>query len=170
MNAYETPPAPKKALTPLKIFGIAGAALLAVIIGCCGVGAATMLGGGDTKSASPQQSANGLPQPAPAVTTAAAEPTVSPTPAVQPTTLAPTKSPSTKPSAKPTPKPPTPPKPSTKPKPKPSPTPEPEHTVGTAVHAGAFCSQHWWFGHTSTGKLMQCKPSATDSRFRWRAA
>lgn len=40
----------------------------------------------------------------------------------------------------------------------------------SGVHPGAFCSPHLSFGHTNDGTLMQCKPSATDARFRWRAA
>lgn len=38
------------------------------------------------------------------------------------------------------------------------------------IHPGAFCAEHWAFGLTDNGTLMQCKPSATDSYFRWRAA
>jgi hypothetical protein len=38
------------------------------------------------------------------------------------------------------------------------------------VHPGAFCADHWAYGRTSTGRLMQCTTTATDSRFRWRAA
>lgn len=37
------------------------------------------------------------------------------------------------------------------------------------VTPGAFCGDHYALGLTSTGELMQCKTSATDSRFRWRA-
>jgi len=48
-----------------------------------------------------------------------------------------------------------------------SPTPSKTYQ---GVHPGAFCSPHWAFGLTSAGTLMQCKPSATDSRFRWRKA
>ncbi|MFG3603615.1 hypothetical protein [Micromonospora chersina] len=47
------------------------------------------------------------------------------------------------------------------------PTTEP---IRTGVHAGAFCSPAGALGRTSTGKLMRCKTSATDSRLRWRAA
>jgi hypothetical protein len=54
------------------------------------------------------------------------------------------------------------------------PPPPPPQTTPTVegVHQGAFCaqSQHYWYGHTSTGLLMQCKPSATDTAFRWRQA
>jgi hypothetical protein len=73
----------------------------------------------------------------------------------------------------------------------PSPTSSPTHTTTTAppkpttttappkpsreyvsyaVHPGAFCSEHDFYGYTSKGTLMQCKTSATDSRYRWRAA
>jgi hypothetical protein len=33
-----------------------------------------------------------------------------------------------------------------------------------------FCSPRGALGYTSTGKLMQCKPSATDTRNRWHEA
>ena len=53
--------------------------------------------------------------------------------------------------------------------------PKPSPTVASAapiqgVHPGAFCSQHGLLGYTTTGKLMRCTTSATDSRYRWRAA
>jgi len=38
------------------------------------------------------------------------------------------------------------------------------------TRGGSFCSQHWAYGRTKTGLLMQCKPSSTDTRFRRRAA
>lgn len=38
------------------------------------------------------------------------------------------------------------------------------------VHPGAFCSPGGAIGHTSTGKPMVCRTSATYSRLRWRAA
>jgi hypothetical protein len=56
------------------------------------------------------------------------------------------------------------PKPATKTTTKPAGNPTQE-----GVHPGAFCSPHLAFGHTSTGKLMQCKTSATDVKYRWRA-
>jgi hypothetical protein len=43
-------------------------------------------------------------------------------------------------------------------------------TVTGVVHAGAYCSQHGWFGHTATHLRMRCTTSATDSRYRWRRA
>jgi hypothetical protein len=57
-------------------------------------------------------------------------------------------------------------------------TPQPEPTTATpapqptysGVTPGAFCGDHYAFGYTSAGTLMQCKTSASDSRFRWRAA
>jgi hypothetical protein len=55
----------------------------------------------------------------------------------------------------------------------PTPTPGPSSGSGTvsyAVHPGAFCSEHWQYGHTSTGTLMRCTTTATDSSFRWRSA
>lgn len=52
---------------------------------------------------------------------------------------------------------------------KPKPTrPAPAPTI-KGVNPGAFCSQHGAFGLTKTGKLMRCKSSATDTRYRWRA-
>ena len=53
--------------------------------------------------------------------------------------------------------------------PAPPPPPDPPATQ-KGVHPGAFCSPKWAFGLTSAGTLMQCKPSATDTRFRWRRA
>jgi hypothetical protein len=38
------------------------------------------------------------------------------------------------------------------------------------VHPGAFCAEHWAYGYTVDHVRMQCKTSATDSRFRWRKA
>jgi hypothetical protein len=38
------------------------------------------------------------------------------------------------------------------------------------VKPGAFCGDHWAYGWTVDMVWMQCKTSATDSRFRWRAA
>lgn len=42
--------------------------------------------------------------------------------------------------------------------------------IQEGVHPGAFCKPAGAFGHTTTGLLMQCKTSATDTRNRWRAA
>jgi hypothetical protein len=61
----------------------------------------------------------------------------------------------------------------TTPAPRPTPTTPPSAprpVVGYTVHPGAFCSEQWSYGHTSAGTLMRCKTSATDLRFRWRAA
>ncbi|WP_161630103.1 serine/threonine kinase [Nocardiopsis lucentensis] len=63
------------------------------------------------------------------------------------------------------------PAPAPAPAPDPEPEPEPEapsHVRG--VHPGAFCDEYWQYGYTSAGTLMQCKTTATDDRFRWRAA
>ncbi|WP_150240956.1 serine/threonine kinase [Nocardiopsis quinghaiensis] len=63
------------------------------------------------------------------------------------------------------------PEPEPQPAPEPEPEPEPEapsHVQG--VHPGAFCSEHWRYGYTSAGTLMQCTTTAEDSRFRWRKA
>jgi hypothetical protein len=56
------------------------------------------------------------------------------------------------------------------PPPPPPPPPPPAPATQRGVHPGAFCSPKWSYGLTSAGTLMQCKPSATDSRFRWRKA
>ncbi|AXG12158.1 cell wall-binding repeat-containing protein [Intrasporangium calvum] len=40
------------------------------------------------------------------------------------------------------------------------------------VTPGAFCASTYsgWYGYTTTGTLMRCTTTATDSRLRWRAA
>ncbi|WP_306366075.1 serine/threonine kinase [Nocardiopsis sp. CC223A] len=81
--------------------------------------------------------------------------------------------PSPEPEPEPEPEPAPAPQPEPEPEPAPQPEPEPEpeapsHVQG--VHPGAFCSEHWQFGYTSAGTLMQCTTTATDSRFRWRQA
>lgn len=53
-------------------------------------------------------------------------------------------------------------------------TPRPTGTKSSrtyvqGVHPGAYCSEHGAYGYTSAGTLMQCKTSASDSRYRWRA-
>lgn len=50
----------------------------------------------------------------------------------------------------------------------PPPEEDPEPVDEGTVHAGAFCAHPGATGHTSTGKLLVCKRSATDSRDRWR--
>lgn len=50
------------------------------------------------------------------------------------------------------------------------PQPPSGNFVNYTVRPGAFCSERGSFGRTSAGTLMQCKTSATDSRYRWRAA
>ena len=51
-------------------------------------------------------------------------------------------------------------------------TPTAPITVSGFVWPGAFCaaSDYWDYGYTSAGTLMRCTTTATDSRFRWRAA
>jgi hypothetical protein len=59
------------------------------------------------------------------------------------------------------------------PAPAPKPTtkkPTAPPTVSGAVHSGAYCSQHGSYGYTIDHVLMQCKTSATDTRYRWRKA
>lgn len=50
------------------------------------------------------------------------------------------------------------------------PAPAPSPLVGDHVTAGAFCAaeRRGWYGYTSTGILMKCTTSSTDSRLRWR--
>lgn len=50
------------------------------------------------------------------------------------------------------------------------PNPKPTQQIRTGVHPGASCDTRGENGYTSSGTLMQCKPSTTDSRNRWRAA
>ena len=69
------------------------------------------------------------------------------------------------------------PKPIGEPKPKPTPKPTPksepsepsEPSVRKGVHPGAFCAPAGDEGMTSTGRLMTCKSTASDSRNRWRS-
>lgn len=49
------------------------------------------------------------------------------------------------------------------------PAPSSTDVVQTNVHPGAFCSNHFAQVITSTGKLMICTTSSTDSAWRWRA-
>lgn len=58
---------------------------------------------------------------------------------------------------------------------KPAATPKPATSTpatsgGSVVHPGAYCSPRGAYGRTSAGTLMQCKPSDTDTRNRWRRA
>jgi 5-hydroxyisourate hydrolase-like protein (transthyretin family) len=48
--------------------------------------------------------------------------------------------------------------------------PPPSPLISGSVTAGAFCAQQYagWYGYTSTGRLMRCETSPTDSRLRWR--
>ena len=43
-------------------------------------------------------------------------------------------------------------------------------SVVAGVHPGSFCSPRGAYGRTSSGTLMQCKPSDSDTRNRWRKA
>lgn len=79
-------------------------------------------------------------------------------------------SPTPEPEPEPEPEPAPEPEPQPEPEPDPEPEPAPEPAPVPGVHPGAFCSQHWQFGHTSKGTLMQCTTTAEDERFRWRAA
>ncbi|WP_406078002.1 hypothetical protein [Micromonospora sp. NBC_00858] len=94
----------------------------------------------------------------------------SPTPASASPKPTPSKT-TTSPRPKPTPS-----KTTTNPRPKPTATrtTSAPHTtapsIRTGVTPGAFCKPAGARGRTSTGKLMVCKTSATDSRLRWRAA
>lgn len=145
MPAHTVPAAGKKSKTPLIL-----AILAALLVLCCGGTAiAVAVGMGQPKTTTPAPTAttalstSGSPAPAPApATTAPAAPVVAAT------THQPAPPPTTK----------TPPAPPTTP------------SYQRGVHPGAFCSPRGAFGYTVTGVLMQCKPSATDSRNRWRAA
>lgn len=132
--------------------GLFGIALLC----CCGGGIAAFIDSGSDKPAA---------EASPTAVQALAEPAVSASPSTTPTTSKP--SPTPKPTPKPT-------RPSPKPAPKrttsaPRTTKPTTESIRTGVHAGAFCSPAGALGRTSTGKLMRCKTSATDSRLRWRA-
>lgn len=78
--------------------------------------------------------------------------------------------PSPTPEPEPEPEPEPAPAPDPEPAPEPAPEPEPAPAPVQGVHPGAFCSQHWQYGHTNNGTLMRCTTTAEDSRFRWRAA
>ncbi|WP_082159399.1 hypothetical protein [Micromonospora sp. HK10] len=140
--------------------GFFGIALLC----CCGSGIAAFTDSGSDKPAA---------KASPTAVQALAEPAVSASPSLVPTTSAP--SPTSKPTPKPTRTSPKPTRTSPKPAPKrttsaPRTTKPTTDSIRTGVHAGAFCSPAGALGRTSTGKLMRCKTSATDSRLRWRAA
>ena len=138
--------------------GFLGLALLC----CCGSGIAAFTDSGNDKPAA---------KASPTAAQALAQPAVSASPSLTPTASKPT------PTPKPTPKA-TSPKPTgTSPKPTPKRTTSAPRTtkpttesIRTGVHPGAFCTPAGALGRTSTGKLMRCKTSATDSRLRWRAA
>jgi hypothetical protein len=50
----------------------------------------------------------------------------------------------------------------------PASTPRPTTTSLSVVHPGAYCAPDGAQGVTDVGTPMTCKPSATDSRDRWR--
>lgn len=152
--------APRPVKKPSKLVWILGgiAAVLALCVGgTIAIGLASDSGNsaGDPAAVAASIAAA---QTGPAATTGAATFSPSPvaTPSVTPKPKATTKA-STKATKKPT----------TKATPKPEPTTETTHT---GVTPGAFCSEHGDYGLTSKGKLMKCKTSSTDSRYRWRAA
>jgi hypothetical protein len=140
--------------------------VLALALLCCGgVGVVAAVRGSDKpKAASDSDSTAQGNRPLlviPSASGSPADPTPAPTITSAPVVPAAT---SHKPTVKPRP---TTKKPTTKPKPKPTKTTAP---VRTGVHPGAFCSPRGAFGLTNAGTLMQCKPSPTDSRNRWRKA
>lgn len=59
--------------------------------------------------------------------------------------------------------------PEPRPTPAPPATPAPQPTYA-GVTPGAFCADHLAYGYTSSGTLMRCTTTATDTRYRWRAA
>ncbi|MFY1683590.1 hypothetical protein ACN265_18825 [Micromonospora sp. WMMD730] len=160
-----------KRLTTRQTIGVTLAGLLGLC--CCGSGIAGAF------------SDDSKPRSAPAATTSAATATtpvqaqkaggvltsVSPT-ADTPAPTTATTSAAPKPTRTPTVRKTTSPPRTTAPKPKPKPTPvkTTAPSVQKGVHPGAFCTPRGALGRTSTGKLMRCGPSATDSRNRWRAA
>jgi hypothetical protein len=127
---------------------------------CCGIGiVSAALGGGANSDAKngPDRATPQAVDPTSTVPVNVAAPTTGPTttsaPAPAPTIATTTKPPTPKTSI------------TTK---KPTTTTTTSATIYKNVHPGAFCSPHWAYGRTSTGVPMQCKPSTTDSRFRWR--
>ncbi|WP_156724539.1 PASTA domain-containing protein [Streptomyces apocyni] len=63
------------------------------------------------------------------------------------------------------------------PAPAPAPAPQPSRTTEAPAPApvqgvwpGSFCSEHGAYGRTAKGTLMRCTTTATDDRYRWRAA
>jgi hypothetical protein len=163
------PPPPKR---PLRLGRLIALLVLGVVVLCVGGTAAigAIVGSPDPKPKAAADSQRGILNPV-ATTAAADDPGPAVVPAVEPTPTkaAPAVAPATT-KAHPRPTPSTH-KPSTKPKPKPKPKPSATTKPPVkGVHPGAFCSPKGAFGLTTTGKLMQCKPSATDTRNRWRAA
>jgi len=158
--AYPIPAPAKRSRLPL-ILGIVATFLVL----CCGGSAiAAVVSSGKPKPSAPAARATAgivsgaTRSPTPEAAPTSAQPVPSEPPALTTTPpVAPAPIPTThKPAPRPTTK---------KPAPRPT-TPSYQH----GVHPGAFCSPRGAYGYTSTGLLMQCKPSATDSRNRWRAA
>ena len=148
--------------------GIAGF----VLVGACG----NIINGTGADDASPPSSAPATTSTVDQVAGGAAS---TPTMEVTTSQTAPASTPKPGPKPDPTPSPSADPKPTHSPSPTHTPAPKPTThkptptapaTVSGDVHAGAFCSQHGWYGYTSKGTRMRCTTTATDSRYRWRAA
>jgi hypothetical protein len=128
------------------------------VVLCCGIGAViAAIGGNENKVPARSTTSSVTTAPAPGTSAPASTSPTATSSTITTATTAPVLAP------------PVPPPATTAPPPAPPPPPPPPATQ-TGVHPGAFCSPHWAFGFTSTGVLMQCKPSATDSAFRWRKA
>src|SRR5256885_892800 len=141
------------------------ATLGTVVMLCCGgTTAVSVLAGGTPKPATPASpataAATSAPAPSPTEVSSTGPAPADPSP--PPATTAPAAPAPAATTRQPAPPPPAPGKP-----PAPAPT-TPAYQHG--VHPGAFCSPRGAYGYTVNGVLMQCKPSATDSRNRWRAA
>ena len=148
------PQLPGRLNAPLpKAFVMIGSVVGLLVLLCCGVGTAGAL---LSPSGDPLPS-RGSTTPAWVGTTTSAAPTAtSAAPTLPPTPAASTSSGATVPQPQKT-----------------TGAPHPPPTTAApqqGVHPGAFCSPHWAFGYTVGGVLMQCKPSATDTKFRWRQA
>lgn len=160
----------------LPLGAVIGLVVLALIVLCGGVTAIGALAG----DPSPKPTAAGSQRRfvEPAATTAAADPGPAVTPVAEPApsptpSLSTPSSPARTRTAAPAPRvaPAT-----TRARPKPvvtTRTPRPSATTRAplgVVHPGAFCAPKGALGRTSAGTLMECKPSATDTRNRWRKA
>jgi type IV secretory pathway VirB10-like protein len=142
------PPRAARKFSPLKIVLLVGALFIVVCV--APVTLIATLGGKAPANPQPTQSA----EQRSTLSVTAAGTTAPPTTATtlpEPTTAA---------------APPPPPPTTTTEPPNTEPAPEPTQQ---GVTPGAFCSPHYAYGLTVKSVLMQCKPSATDTRFRWRA-